>query len=117
MRRQLAGLMISGSLAVTACGGDDGGSAATPAEKRYCEVTRSIFRGQEQVPTDDEMNKWEDAAASTEIATDVKAAAIAYRGLNESDTPDFGQLEQEPLVSSFNRIEAFNEEKCGMKVE
>ena len=63
------------------------------------------------------MNAWEDAAASTAIATDVKAAAIAYRGLNESAKPDFAQLEQEPLVNSFNRIEAFNEEKCDMKVD
>ncbi len=117
MRRQLAGLMIIGSLAGGACGGDDGGSSASPAVKSYCEVTRSIFRGQEKPPTDDEMNRWEAAASSTEIAADVRAAAAAYRVLNDSATPDFARLEEEPLVSSFNRVEAFNEDKCGMKVE
>ncbi len=109
--------MIIGSLAGAACGDDDGGSSASPAVKSYCEVTRSIFRGQEKPPTDDEMNRWEAAASSTEIAADVKAAAAAYRVLNDSATPDFARLEQEPLVSSFNRIEAFNEDECGMKVE
>ncbi len=116
MRRQLAGLIIIGSLAVAACG-DDGRRSASPAVKSYCEVTRSIFRGQEQLPSDDEMNRWEAAAEPTDIVSDVKAAAAAYRVLNDSATPDFGRLEQEELVSSFNRIEAFNEDKCGIKVE
>ena len=116
MRRQLAGLMIIGSLAVSACGDGDEPSAS-PAVQRYCEVARSIFRSQEQLPTDDDMNRWEVAAAPTDITVDVTVAAAAYRVLNDTPAPDFTRLEQEPLVSSFNRIESFNGDKCGMKVE
>lgn len=105
--------MIVISLAAGACGGD--GSTVSDAQVRnYCEVTKSIFRGQEQAPSDEEMSKWE-AAAPGPIAADVKKAAAAYRDLNNSPNPDFAGLEQEPLVTSFERVERFNEEECGIK--
>ena len=115
MRRQFVGLIMIGSLAVAACGEEAARSASGDA-KRYCDVTKSIFRGQEEPPTDAEMDEWGAAAAPTEAASDVKIAAAAYRDLNNSAHPDFGRLEQEPTVSSFNRVEDFNEQKCGIKV-
>ncbi len=115
MRRPLILLLLAGSLLGTGCGGD-GSTSASGDVKRYCEVTRSIFRGQEAPPSDEEMDRWE-AAAPSDIAGDVKTAAAAYRDLNNTAQPDFGKLEQEPTVGSFDRIESFNEDKCGIKAE
>ena len=115
MRRPLLLLVLAGSLLGAGCG-DEGSTSASGDVKRYCEVTRSIFRGQQAPPSDEEMDRWE-AAAPSEIAGDVKTAAAAYRDLNNTAQPDFGTLEQEPTVGSFDRIESFHEEKCGIKAE
>lgn len=115
MRRQLVGVVILGSLIAASCGGEDRESA-NGDENKYCEVTRSIFRGQEEPPSDEEMDKWETVAPGN-ILSDVKLAAGAYRELNNSPEPDFASLEEEPLVSSFDRVESFNEDECGIKVE
>ncbi len=114
MRRQFIPLLLAGSLLAAACGGQS--EASKGDVKEYCEVTRSIFRGQQAPPSDEEMDRWE-AAAPSQIAGDVKTAAAAYRELNNTAQPDFGKLEQEPTVGSFDRIESFNEDKCGMKTE
>jgi len=114
MRRPLI-LLLTVSLLGAGCGGE-GSTSASGDVKRYCEVTRSIFRGQQAPPSDEEMDRWE-AAAPSDIADDVKKAAAAYRDLNNTPQPDFGKLEQEPIVGSFDRIESFNKDKCGIKPE
>lgn len=115
MRQQLLGLLLTGSLMAGACG-DEGQESANSDVENYCEVTRSIFRGQEEPPSDEEMDKWE-AAAADQIRSEVRTAASAYRDLNNDAQPDFAKLEEEPLVTSFDRVEAFNEEKCGIRAE
>lgn len=116
MRRQFIFLLVlAGSLLAAGCG-EESDSSAKGDVKEYCEVTRSIFRGQEAPPSDAEMDRWE-AAAPHQITGDVKTAAGAYRDLNNTSKPDFGKLEQEPIVGSFDRIESFNEDKCGIKPE
>lgn len=115
MRRPLILLVFTSSLLGAGCGGEGSTSASGGAE-RYCEVTRSIFRGQETPPSDEEMDRWE-AAATSDIAADVRTAAAAYRDLNNTPQPDFGKLEREPIVGSFDRLESFNEDKCGIKPE